>query len=42
MVHGLAPEALADLPAPDAVFVGGSKGSMQAIVELALQAYRPP
>lgn len=41
VVHGLAPDALAELPAPDAVFVGGSKGSMQAIVELALDRLRP-
>jgi precorrin-6B C5,15-methyltransferase / cobalt-precorrin-6B C5,C15-methyltransferase len=36
VVAGLAPEALADLPAPDAVFVGGSKGALDAIVEVAL------
>ena len=41
VVHGLAPDALADLPAPDAVFVGGSKGSMQAIVEHALDKLAP-
>ncbi|MBO4360540.1 MAG: precorrin-6Y C5,15-methyltransferase (decarboxylating) subunit CbiT [Eubacteriaceae bacterium] len=31
-VHGMAPEALADLPAPDRVFIGGSKKNMEAIV----------
>jgi precorrin-6Y C5,15-methyltransferase (decarboxylating) len=41
VVHGLAPEALSELPAPDAVFVGGSKGSMLAIVEHALDRLRP-
>ena len=33
-----APEALQNLPAPDAVFIGGSKGNMQAIVDAALAA----
>lgn len=32
-VHGLAPDALAGLPAPDVAFVGGSKGNLAAIVE---------
>jgi precorrin-6Y C5,15-methyltransferase (decarboxylating) len=36
VVPGRAPEALADLEAPDAVFVGGSKGSMEDIVAVAL------
>ena len=36
IVAGRAPQALADLPAPDAVFVGGSKGEMQAILSAAL------
>ena len=36
LVEGLAPAALSDLPAPDAVFVGGSKGSLAAIVDAAL------
>jgi precorrin-6Y C5,15-methyltransferase (decarboxylating) len=40
VVHGRAPEALAGLPAPDAVFVGGSKGSMAEILEVALGALR--
>ncbi len=41
VVEGHAPEALAGLEAPDAVFVGGSKGSMDGIVEAALAALRP-
>jgi precorrin-6Y C5,15-methyltransferase (decarboxylating) len=41
VIAGRAPEALAALPAPDAVFVGGSKGSMTAIVDAALDALRP-
>ena len=36
LVEGLAPDALSDLPAPDAVFIGGSKGSLDAIVDAAL------
>ena len=34
--EGLAPAALSDLPAPDAVFIGGSKDSLAAIVDAAL------
>lgn len=33
--EGKAPAALSDLPAPDAVFIGGSKGNMGAIIDLA-------
>jgi precorrin-6Y C5,15-methyltransferase (decarboxylating) len=36
VVAGRAPEALADLPAPDAVFIGGSKGAMGEIIDVAL------
>ena len=36
LVEGLAPDSLSDLPAPDAVFIGGSKGSLAAIVDAAL------
>lgn len=36
IVAGRAPEAMENLPAPDAVFVGGSKGEMQAILSAAL------
>ena len=38
VVEGAAPEALAGLPAPDRVFVGGSSGNMAAILEAALAA----
>ena len=38
LIAGKAPEALQNLPAPDAVFIGGSKGNMQAIVDAALAA----
>lgn len=37
VIPGKAPDALADLPAPDGVFIGGSKGNMQAIVDAVLQ-----
>ena len=36
-VPGVAPEALAKLPVPDAVFVGGSAGELLSIVEAALE-----
>ena len=36
-VPGVAPEALAKLPVPDAVFVGGSMGELPFIVEAALE-----
>jgi precorrin-6Y C5,15-methyltransferase (decarboxylating) len=41
VIAGLAPAALADLEAPDAVFVGGSKGSMEEIIHLALDRLKP-
>jgi len=41
VVEGRAPEALAGLEAPTAVFVGGSKGSMQGIIDAALAALAP-
>ena len=36
VIEGLAPAALAGLETPDAVFVGGSKGSLQEIIDVAL------
>ena len=36
VVRGKAPEALSSLPAPDAVFVGGSEGRLREIVDAAL------
>lgn len=41
VVAGRAPEALAEIEAPDAVFVGGSQGSMEDIVGVALDRLRP-
>ena len=37
VVRGMAPTALRELPAPDAVFIGGSKGQLRGIVETALE-----
>jgi precorrin-6Y C5,15-methyltransferase (decarboxylating) len=34
LIEGTAPEALHDLPEPDAVFVGGSGGAFEEIVKL--------
>ena len=36
LIEGKAPDALADLPAPDAVFIGGTKGGMEAVVDAVL------
>jgi precorrin-6Y C5,15-methyltransferase (decarboxylating) len=41
VVDGRAPDVLADLDAPDAVFVGGSKGSLEEIIDVAFQRLRP-
>lgn len=41
VIAGRAPEALAALETPDAVFVGGSKGSMDEIVNVVLERLRP-
>ena len=38
LTEGFAPAALAGWPAPDAVFIGGSKGSLRAVVAAALAA----
>lgn len=37
IVQGMAPRALSDLPAPDAVFIGGSSGGISPVIDLALQ-----
>jgi precorrin-6Y C5,15-methyltransferase (decarboxylating) len=39
--EGLAPDAIADWPAPDAVFIGGSSGRLGTLIELARQRLRP-
>ena len=38
VVEGTAPDALGGLPAPDRVFIGGSSGNLDAIVDAALEA----
>lgn len=40
VIEGRAPEALGGLETPDAVFVGGSKGSMEDILDLVLDRLR--
>jgi precorrin-6B C5,15-methyltransferase / cobalt-precorrin-6B C5,C15-methyltransferase len=41
LIEGSAPEALETLPAPDAVFVGGSGQSLLPVLRLAAQRLRP-
>jgi precorrin-6Y C5,15-methyltransferase (decarboxylating) len=41
IIAGRAPDALASLETPDAVFVGGSKGSMDDIIAVGLDRLRP-
>lgn len=36
LIEGRAPAALEALPAPDAVFIGGTKGSMATVVDTVL------
>lgn len=39
--HGSAPDALAGLPAPDRVFIGGSSGQLRAIIKHAAERLSP-
>ncbi len=41
VIAGRAPEALAGLEAPDAVFIGGSKGSMEEIIDIVMDRLQP-
>lgn len=41
LVHGKAPEGLADWADPDAVFVGGSGGELPGLIRLILERLRP-
>jgi precorrin-6Y C5,15-methyltransferase (decarboxylating) len=41
VIAGRAPDALAELPDPDCVFVGGSKGAIDEIIGLALERLKP-
>ena len=36
LIEGRAPDVLADLPAPDAVFIGGTKGGMETVLDQVL------
>ena len=40
-VEGMAPQVLAGLPAPDAVFIGGTKGRLSGILEALRQKKKP-
>jgi precorrin-6Y C5,15-methyltransferase (decarboxylating) len=40
-IHGTAPEALADLPDPDRIFIGGSGGHLPDILDTCAQRLRP-
>lgn len=37
LVQGAAPEALADLPAPDAVFIGGTRGTLEPVLDMVFE-----
>ncbi|HEY0715101.1 MAG TPA: precorrin-6y C5,15-methyltransferase (decarboxylating) subunit CbiE [Polyangia bacterium] len=41
VIAGRAPEALLTLEAPNAVFIGGSKGSLEPIIDVAWERLRP-
>ncbi len=41
VLSGRAPEALENLPPPNSVFIGGSKGSMEPIIKASLNALKP-
>ncbi|MDE3225185.1 MAG: precorrin-6y C5,15-methyltransferase (decarboxylating) subunit CbiE [Nitrospirota bacterium] len=41
VIAGRAPEVLTDLEPPDAVFIGGSKGSMEEIIEVVIDRLQP-
>ncbi|RRR66269.1 MAG: precorrin-6Y C5,15-methyltransferase (decarboxylating) subunit CbiT [Candidatus Viridilinea halotolerans] len=41
LIAGSAPQACADLPDPHAIFVGGSGGQIEPIIDLACQRLRP-
>jgi precorrin-6Y C5,15-methyltransferase (decarboxylating) len=40
-IHGTAPEALGNLPAPDRIFIGGSGGKLASILDCCSQRLRP-
>ncbi|HEY3431256.1 MAG TPA: precorrin-6y C5,15-methyltransferase (decarboxylating) subunit CbiE [Rhodocyclaceae bacterium] len=41
LVHGKAPDGLAQWPAPDAVFIGGSGGELEELIALCLNRLKP-
>jgi len=41
LIAGEAPEALTGLDAPDAVFIGGSRGKLDALIQLVFEKLRP-
>jgi precorrin-6Y C5,15-methyltransferase (decarboxylating) len=41
VIHGTAPAVFADLPAPDAIFIGGTGHEVARLVEAAYRALRP-
>jgi precorrin-6Y C5,15-methyltransferase (decarboxylating) len=41
IIEGRAPDALDGLDAPDSIFIGGSKGSMQEIIDVAFERLTP-
>ncbi|WP_028112461.1 bifunctional cobalt-precorrin-7 (C(5))-methyltransferase/cobalt-precorrin-6B (C(15))-methyltransferase [Ferrimonas kyonanensis] len=41
VIQGRAPQALTELPAPDAVFCGGSRGEMEPIVDAVMARLKP-
>lgn len=41
VTHGKAPAGLDAWPDPDAIFIGGSSGSMATLIEIAVQRLRP-
>ncbi len=41
IVAGRAPQILQNLPAPDAIFIGGSGGALSSILEVAITRLRP-
>ncbi len=40
-IEGMAPKALADWPRPDAIFIGGTRGKMEPLLELCLEQLQP-
>ena len=41
LVHGRAPEGLEEFPDPDAVFIGGTAGGMEQVLEIACRRLKP-